>query len=278
MRRTVDGPVYALLLAVATSAAPAEAQSVAEVVDDMVSAFERQTGGIENYTIVQTVMGFETVSYYVKEMVDGRPVFRLEEVEASTGGMSFGEDAGFAEMYAMGPDLVEHGRYGGRERIDGTQTHVILVDDLTQLDFAAPEAPDDVDFTPTTGRFYVDAERFVPRRIEVDGETRTDSGTNPLSLRMDLLDYRDVEGLLVPYRTVVTIDGMQAMMDPEMRAEFEEMQRELERMPAEQRAMMEQMLGGQLERMQEMMAGDGEPMVFELTVDEVRVNAGPPGQ
>lgn len=278
MRPSVNGLVSALLLAATASAAPAEAQSVAEIVDGMVSAFERQTEGIENYTVVQNVMGFETTSYYVKEMVEGRPVFRLQEMETSSRDMSFGEDAGFAEMYAMGPDLVEYGRYGGSEQVDGTATHVIVVDDLTQLDFATPEAPEDVDFTPTTGRFFVDAERWVPRRVELDGEARTDSGTNPLSMRMDLLDYREVEGLLVPYRTVVTIDGVQAMMDPEMQAQLEEMQRELERMPAEQRAMMERMLGGQIERMKEMMGGDGEPMVFELTVDEVRVNAGPPGE
>ena len=268
-------PVVSLLAL--GSGAPAAAQSVAEVIDEMYASFERQAEGIDDYTLVQSVMGFETTSYFVKEMVDGRPVFRIQEAEAEGTGMSFDADAGFAEFYSIGPDLVEHGSYGGREQIDGTDVHLIVVDDVTQLDFETPEAPDDMEFTPTSGRFYVDADRMMPRRVELDGEARTDSGTHPLSMRMDLLDYRSAEGLLIPFQTVVTIDGMQAMMDPEMRAQLEEMERELEQMPPDQREMMERMLGEQLERMKQMMSGDGEPMVIEIVVEEVRVNAGPPG-
>ena len=67
------------LLSLWSSTAPAAAQSVADVVEDMYAAFERQVEGVQNYTLVQNVMGFVTTSYYVKETVDGRPVFRLEE-------------------------------------------------------------------------------------------------------------------------------------------------------------------------------------------------------
>jgi hypothetical protein len=48
-------------------------------------------------------------------------------------------------------------------------------------------------------------------------------------------------------------------------------------MPAAQREMMERLLGDQLSRLREMIEGGG-PMVIEVVVTEVRVNAGPPRQ
>jgi hypothetical protein len=94
---------------------------------------------------------------------------------------------------------------------------------------------------------------------------------------VDLRDYREVESLLVPYLSVVSIEGIEAMIDPEMQAQYEEMRRQLESLPESQRAMFEQMMGAQMEQIERMMAGDDGPMTMEITVTEVRVNAGPPG-
>lgn len=274
----VRSTLVVALVALGTSTPQASAQSVQEVVDGMYAAFERQAEGIDDYTLVQSVMGFDATSYFEKETADGRSTFRMKESDAEGLGMSFGdEDAGLGELHSIGPELVEHGRYAGREQIDGTQVHVIVVDDITQLDLATPEGPEEMEFTPKSGRFFIDAERMVARRIEIDGEGHAENGPQPIAMRMDLLDYRSVEGLLVPYRTVVTIEGLQAMMDPEMQAQLEEMERQLEQMPESQRAMMERMMGETLERMKQMMGDDGEPMVIEVTVSDVRVNTGPPG-
>ena len=87
-------------------------------------------------------------------------------------------------------------------------------------------------------------------------------------------DYREVDGLLLPYRTVIRLDGIEAMIDPEMQAQMEEMRKQLESMPEAQREMMERMMAGQMENLENMMNGEG--MTIEVTVTEVRVNAGPP--
>jgi hypothetical protein len=271
----------ALPLAVVVLAAvvPAlSAQSVQEVVDGMYAAFERQARGVNDYTLVQDAMGVESTAYFVKEMVDGRSFFRPQEVSGRGFGMTFSDDdTGLSEVYEMGPQLVEHGRYAGRETVDGTSVHVIVVDDVTQLDMASPGDTGDMDFTPKSGRFMVEADRMVPRGFELDGEAQTPEGPREVSMRVDLLDYRSVEGLLVPYRTVATIEGLAAMIDPEAREQLAEMEAQLEAMPESQRQMMEQMLGDQLSRLRDMIESGG-PMVIEVVVTDVRVNAGPPRQ
>lgn len=265
-----------VVVALATAAPPLAAQSLQEVVDGMYAAFERQAQGVDDYTLVQDAMGVESTAYFVKEIVGGRSYFRPREVSGRGFGMTFSDDdTGMGEVYEIGPQLLEHGRYGGREDVDGTSVHVIVVDDVSQLDIASPSGDDDMEFTPRSGRFMVEVDRMVPRRFELDGEAQTPEGPREVAMRVDLLDYRSVEGLLVPYRTVASIEGLAAMVDPESREQLAEMEAQLEAMPQEQREMMQRMLGDQLSRLREMIEGGG-PMVIEVVVTDVRVNAGPP--
>src|SRR5690606_20885325 len=56
---------------------PAAAQtSAAEMLEAALAHHEARTSGIENYTIVQNVMGIESTIYYERETVDGRTLFR----------------------------------------------------------------------------------------------------------------------------------------------------------------------------------------------------------
>lgn len=261
------------LLAIA--ATTAAAQSVEDVVQGMYEAYERQAEGVDNYSIVQSMMGMEATSYYQKEMVDGRPVFRM--IESDMEGLSFSlgdDDAGVGDIFLWGDELIEHGRYAGREQIGPSSVHVLAVDDLAQLDIVQPSTPDDMQFEPRTARIYVDESLMVPRRMEFTGDARTDSGPQEVTVQVDLENYLPIEGLLIPYRTVIQIDGLGAAIDPEMRAQLEEMERELEALPPDQRAMMERMLGPQMEQIRQMMDGGGDSMTMEVTVLDVAVNAG----
>jgi hypothetical protein len=265
-----------IILALLLPWTPASGQSVQAVVDQMYDALERQSEGVDNYTVVQSVMGFETVTYFEKEVVDGRPVFMVRET-AGGGAVMSAEEMAFGDITALGSDLVDHGRYAGREQVDGRDVHVIAIDDLTQLDFAAPSGPEDMEFVAKSGRIFVDAEMGIPRRMAFDGQATTPSGMHDVTTTVDLRDYREVQSLLIPYLSVVSIEGIEAMIDPEMQAQYEEMRRQLESLPESQRAMFEQMMGAQMEQIERMMAGDGGPMTMEITVTEVRVNTGPPG-
>jgi hypothetical protein len=266
-------PVALALLAVATTTLAA--QSVGDIVQRMYDSYERQAEGVDNYTLVQSAMGIEITSYFEKEMVDGHPVFLLRDSDA--GGLSFSlgaEDAGVGDFFLWGDELAEHGRYAGREEIGGSAVHVIAVDDLSQLEIARPATPDDMEFEPKTARIYVDERMNVPRRMEFVGDARTDTGPHEVTVRVDMENYLPIESLLLPYRTVIRIEGLGAAIDPEMWAQLEEMERQLAALPPDQRQMMERTLGPQMEQLRQMMAGGDDAMTIEVSVVDVVINAG----
>jgi hypothetical protein len=270
---------FKILLAVGTlivTAAPLSAQSAADVVDSMMSEYARRAENVDNYTLVQDAMGFETVSYFVKEMDNGRPVFQLQRTSA--GGIDMGGSPGegsLDELYSMGEELAERAAYLGVRSVNDYDVHVLEVADFTGMGFGQNVTPDS-EFTPTNGTVYLDVDTYAPRMLEFEGEMTNQDGVHLVTSTVEMGDYREVEGMLVAYRTVVSIEGLGAAIDPETRAQFEQMQRELENMPPAQREMVESMMADQLAQFQAMMEGDDTPMTVQMLVREVRVNEGPP--
>ena len=258
---------------VIAAAGKLSAQSASEIVDAMLAAYEARIADVENYTLVQAVMGFEAVTYFEKEISDGRPVFRTSM--AGVAGQEGSPATGIDDVYALGDDLSRRSEYLGRESVNDYDVHVLEITDLRDTGFGTNVAQDS-EFEPTRGRVYLDVDTYAPRRFMFEGEMRRGESVIPLTATMDMGDYRDVEGLLVPYRTMTTIEGLGAAIDPAMRAQFEEMQRELEAMPAQQRQMVEAMMADQMRQFEAMMSDDAAPMVVEVMVIEVRVNQGPP--
>ncbi len=251
------------------------AQSAAEIVERMLSEYERRSAAVENFSVIQDVMGLETVSYFEKEIVNGRPVFRLRHSIAGGMEIDSSDQGGLDAIYAMGDELARRARYEGRTEIGGYDVHVLEISDLTGMGFGQSVTPDS-EFAPTLGRIFLDVDTYAPRRLEFQGEITNEQGVHEVNTTLDMGDYREVEGMLVAYRTVFTMEGLGAVIDPETRARFEQMQRELEDMPAEQRRMLESMMAGQLDQFRAMMSDDDAPMTVELIVREVVVNAGPP--
>jgi hypothetical protein len=278
--RSCRAPLSVAVLAASVALLPAHgvAQSASDIVERMLSEYARRVAEVDNYTLVQQTMGFETVSYFEKEIVDGRPVFRSRSSVTALGVTAeVSEDNGVDDVYAIGEELGRRGRYAGVRSVDDYDLHVIEVSDLTGLDFGADLAPDS-DFRPKSGTFFLDVDTYVPRRLEFVGSLTNEEGVHDITSIIEMGDYREVQGMLVPHRTVVTIEGLGEAIDAETRAQFEEMQRELENLPPQQRAMVEQMMAGQLEQFRSMMAGEDAPMTFQALVTAVRVNQGPPAR
>jgi hypothetical protein len=268
-------PLIAGLL-VALGGAPLSAQTPAQIVDQMLDAFEANAASVENYSVVQEVMGFQSELYFEKEEVGGRAVFQLRSSTSGGFGADLDDDLGYSDVYAAAPQLAEHARYGGLENIDGNRVHVLVIDDLAVLDLAETATPEDTEFHPRNGRIYVDADLWVPRRMEFVGDLDTGGELVEVTSVIDLQDYRDDQGIFLPYRTVVRMDGLAAAIDPEMRAELEELQRQLDELPEAQRAMVEEMFAGRMEQMQSLLGGEDGGMTVEMVVLDVRVNQGPP--
>lgn len=273
--RTVGAAALAIVVLAAT-AGSVSAQSAADIIDRMLEEYEARTAGVDNYTLVQDFMGFSATSYFVKEMVDGRPVFKLQSMNAAGMSMNDGGPGSLDEMYAMGDDFKDNATYVGRETIDGRETYVLEITDLEDTDFGQ-QMGQDSEFRPISGRLFLDAEEYMPRRMIFEGELENAEGVHAVTSTMDLLDYQEHDGMLVAHQTLMTVEGLGAAIDEDARAQFEQMERELENMPPEQRRMVESMMADQLEQFRAMMAGEDEPMVIRVQVSDVRVNTGPPG-
>ena len=183
------------------------AQSVSEIVEGMYGAAERQAAGVEDYTVIQRVMGIETLSYFERATLDGPPIFRLKSSDGGGFSLSLaGEDVGLGDVFLYGPKLVELGRYAGSEQIGAFTVHVIAVDDAAALDIAPPQA-DGARFTTKSVRLYVDADLMVPRRIVLVGDASTDSGPQELTIQVDMESILPIETLLVPFRTKLEVGG-----------------------------------------------------------------------
>jgi hypothetical protein len=264
---------------VTTLALPAagRAQSAADILNRMLSEYERRSQGVENYTIVQETMGIETVTYFEKETVDGHPVFRLRSTRAAGMVMTEhdSENDGWDEFYSLAPQMISHAEYLGRDQVEGRAVQVVVVNDLDEIGFGQGPAPEDADFQPELGRFYVDADQWVVRRMEFEGSMTTQGETHDVKSVADFSDFREIDGMLHPFLMDVTVEGFGEALDPEMREQLEEMKRELEQMPEAQRKMVEQMMKAQIENLEQM--GDEGGMKIQIKVKELRVNSGPPG-
>jgi len=259
------------------AASPARAQDASEIIDRMLEEYEARAQGIDDYTLVQTFMGFETVSYLVKEMEDGRPIFKLQNVTAREMDLEEPGPGSLDQIYAVGDDFKDKAEYMGRESVNGFDTHALEITDLEGTELGQ-QIGQGAEFHPVRGRLYLDTDSYVPRRMIFEGELTNDEGVHSVTATMELEDYRDHQGLLVAHSTVISVEGMGAAIDAEARAQFEAMERELENMSPEQRRRVEAMMSQQLEQFRAMMAGEDEPMVIEVRVASVRVNAGPPGE
>src|SRR5690606_33866040 len=125
---------------------------------------------VENYTMVQDVMGIRSEMYFEKAVRDGRPYFELRSTSSGGGPVESAENLGFSDLYADAPDLAEHARYAGTERVGANEAHVPVMEDGQAMDLERTGAAGEAGFTPRTGRILVDASRWVPLRMEFTGD------------------------------------------------------------------------------------------------------------
>ena len=259
-------PFFLPMLVLLCSAVPARAQTAASVVEEMIGQMERRMANVQDFTIETE----QYTTYYQK--TDDEVGYRTRTVWKGNTPMAMAdiEPTDYQANAAQLRKLAAAATYEGAETLDGQDVHVLYVDDVTAL---TDETEDEV---PGSMTFYVDAERYVPLRMTYQVEMERDGTTQQLNPVISFEDYREVEGLLLPYKTSMVIENIDTGMSPEEREEAEqslaEMEKQLEEMPAAQRRMMEGMMKQQLERLREVLAGGSMTMVME--VEDVQVNTG----
>lgn len=252
---------------------PQGAPSAREVLETALRKYEVRTASVDDYTVVQEVLGRETVTYFEKRRVDGRavllPVADGEEPERR----------GLENPYAAFPALLDRARLQGTDAVDGVRCFVVAVDDFAGLDLGGPMTGQDARFEPTEGRFWVDAERHVVRRMRLEGEVHRGPRSGEVTLDAGFADFREVEGMLHPFRMSLRVEGFGgAVVSPEereqARAALEEFREQMQGLSEENRQAMESALRTEIETLERLV--ETETLEFTATVTEMRVNEGPP--
>ena len=246
--------VLALTLLIGT--APAAAQSVEAVVENLRATYQQQLDAVDTYVVETNLY----TSYNRKVTRDGRPTY-----ESATR-LKGNENTPFATTTtptaAYGPQLdhlAQYATYAGTETVDGVLCHLLEVEDPERVN------PEMAPGTAERMTYYVDAERHVPARIHMTTAGSGGQGPQPTGVTIALRDYRTTDGLTLPYRMEFQLE---MEMSEQQRAQMEQALKQMENMSDQQRQMMQKMMGGQMDMMRQMMSG--EPIVVE--VQRVDVN------
>lgn len=261
--------------------AAAHGQSAGEIMRRAMDAQAARLAAVNDVTITQEVMGMDVGMYMEKRIIDGTPV--LVPVSMIMGGRvtAVPQDEAAADWSnPFQQTWAERARLEGTDQVDGHSVRVLVMDDFTGLDMPGmPGEMGSADLRLRSMRLSLDDDHLI-RKVEMDAQAvQEDGSATPVEITMFMQDYREVDGYLHPFRTRTITKGVLGAVDvdqEELRAQLEEMKKQLASMPEAQRAMMERMMGPQMESLQAMLSSDEGDMEMSITVTDLKVNAGPP--
>ncbi|TVR62941.1 MAG: hypothetical protein EA422_10235 [Gemmatimonadales bacterium] len=273
-----------MLLGVVAVPGAVAAQAPSDILERALAAHEARLSGVDDLTIRQEVLGFPSVVFMEKEMVDGRPVLRSRSVDAAgiPGGMDPGDVTGelWSDPAGLFGDALERWTLDGSGSVEGRATWQMSLTDFEGLTWDATLPGDDTPFHPRSIRLELEQDRHIPLHMWLEGEVVDGGERRPVAVEARFSDYREVNGYLHPFLSVLEVDlaqaGLSADEVAQARAGLDELRRQLEVMPEAQRAMMEQMMGDQIRMLEGALSG--ERIQIELKVLDLQVNAGPPGE
>lgn len=256
---------------------PASGQSVQAVVDAMKTRYQQELDAVDTY-IIETD---QYTSYHRRTTQAGQPMY---ETAMRWHGEGRGLFRGAGASPSLQPSLsqldtlAQIAAYEGTETIDGRRSHILRIDDLSAL--PSSQLPPMAEGTNNQGsvRMYIDAERSVPLRMDMEVAITQHGEARTLRPRVVFSDYRTTDGLMLPWIMTMTMETLNASMSPEererARRSLEEMEQRLEQLPEEQRRMMEGAMKDQLDRLRSML--DEGTIRFAVEVQDVRVNTALP--
>ncbi len=259
------------------------AQSAEELISSYRGENERRLEGVDNVLVVQSVLGMSSELYMEKAEANGTAVLeaRLMRMAGGTVPLQSGASDGafFGDPSAYLFQHSEEAELRGTEAIDGAETSVIAMENLTGIEFSLPGLPGGEGMQVRSLRFFVDTEAWLIRRMEAYEEAVAPGEPSGAALSVDFGDFRSTDGFVHPFRIVVSISGVGSGISAaeleQARRTLAEMQARLETMPPGQREVVEAIVAEQLQNLLGMTGPAS--MTAEILVDEVRLNAGAPG-
>lgn len=245
-------------------------QAVAEPADPdaakiVEKAQQHYEDSIRNIDDMEVVLEKHT-NYYKKAEQDGHPYLEFVGQKA-TGIDALASDGYDLSTPSVFTDLKENARYKGEDVVNDQPVHVLYIDKLVM-----PAEEAGASQTMEDARFYIDSDDWILRQVSFTTDVQVDGNTQMVDAVTTFKDYRNVEGMMIAYRTVTHVTGLSETLTAEERKEAEQAIRELEKVPAAQREMAERMMGDKISRYKKMLEDDR--METVQVIEEVRVNTG----
>ena len=188
---------------------------------------ENRLEGIDNVLFIQSTMGMTSEVYMEKVDVDGSAVLELRMIRAQ--GITMPLEAGSGEgtfsdasIYML--QIADRAELAVTKVVDGRETTIIAVNDLSDFDFAPPpQGGMQERMQARSMRLFVDTDDWVIRRMELTTDGVTPDGPEA-TVVADFSDFRNVQGMIQPFRIVTSISGMGSDASSE---ELEEARRSL---------------------------------------------------
>jgi len=202
-------------------------------------------------------------------LMGGNAAFLRAATDAGEGAAGSDGGAAAAEL----AEVMDQATLQGTETVEGREAYLLRAADLGQT-----QTFDGGEYTLDSVSPWIDTEHYVPLKTRMQGAMTTNGETRPVTIERVDGDYRQVpdSNLYEPYRQVTSLSGMmdaaQQAQLREAQAQMQQMEQQLASMPAEQRAMMERMMGPQLEMIRNMAKSGGFEM--ETQVSRIVVNPG----
>lgn len=172
--------------------------------------------------------------------------------------------------------VANNTRVAGRETIGNREAIHLVTENMDRT-----QSTNNQDFTLKTMHLWVDAEKYVPLKMVVEG-TATQGNEPPRDLSIERIDsYQaadDCGSVYEPFRSEMRIAGIMTPEEQqqmvEAQAQLEEAKQQLESLPENQKAMIMRQLGPQMKALEGLASGEGMSVVSLVTA--MRCNAGLP--
>ncbi|MFO7844524.1 MAG: hypothetical protein R6V16_12005 [Bacteroidales bacterium] len=184
--------LFITITALVSNTANSQDQKAVEILESMQERFEQSIEDIDDY-----IMEKEDHTIYYKKATteNGSPYFKTK-----TKGDYESESAANKDLYSQfSSQAKEKATYEGTDEVDGNEVHVIYIDQMKTESFSPGR---DTENTIKDIYLYIDSDKLVIRKMEYTTKSQVEVGeVREISLVINNRDFRNVEGMLIPYET-----------------------------------------------------------------------------
>ncbi|MCF8302763.1 MAG: hypothetical protein K9I94_05750 [Bacteroidales bacterium] len=261
--------LFFTIVAVLSNTANSQDQKAVEILESMQERYEQSIEDIDDYLMEK---GKHTIFYKKAFTEDGKPYFKTKTKGNNKKDMG-SASATNKDLYSQfSSKAKEKAIYERTDKVDGHEVHVIYID---QMEIKGFNADRDTEDAVEDIYLYIDSDKLVVRKMKYTITSKIKGGEpRKVSPVVKNKDFRNVEGMLIPYETATVIKGLTLTEEERKKIEkgLSDFEKEMEEMPESQREMMEQMAGDKIERYRKMIEKDQYEQVKR--VKNIEVNTG----